>query len=113
MSQKQTVSPKEIEKIARLAKLHLSADQQALYTDQINAILEHVKTLESVDISAVEPLAHVLELVNVSAPDEVGSSLPRDQVLANVPKGTSGRDKDSSATDGSFYIVPGVMKKDR
>ena len=110
MATKQTVTTQEIEKIARLAKLHLSADQRDLYTGQINAILEHVQTLESLDMPDVEPLSHVLDLANVSRIDQAAPSLPREVVLANVPviatEGVSGE----RATDGEFILVPVVLK---
>ena len=110
MATKQTVTPQEIEKIARLAKLHLSADQRDLYTGQINAILEHVQTLESLDLSDVEPLSHVLDLSNISRSDQAARSLPRETVLANVPVITLEGASRERATDGEFILVPVVLK---
>ncbi len=110
MATKQTVTPQEIEKIARLAKLHLSADQRDVYTGQINAILEHVQTLEAVDVSDVEPLSHVLDLANVSRSDQAAPSLPREAVLANVPVIASKGASRERATDGEFILVPVVLK---
>ncbi len=106
---KQTVSAEQIRKIARLAKLRLAEDQCTLYTQQINAILEHVKTLEQVDVSGVEPLSHVLELVNVSRQDQPAASLARETVLANAPGHATADDKGQQATDGEFFLVPSVV----
>ena len=110
MATKQTVTAQEIEKIARLAKLHLSADQRDLYTGQINAILEHVQTLEALDVSHIEPLSHVLDLVNVSREDRAAPSLPREAVLANAPVIASEGASEERATDGEFILVPVVLK---
>ena len=110
---KQTVSAEQIRKIARLAKLRLAEDQCALYTRQINAILEHVKTLEQVDVSRVEPLSHVLELVNVSREDRPAASLEREKVLANAPQRPAAGGEAQRATDGEFFLVPGVLKTGR
>ena len=110
---KQTVSAEQIRKIARLAKLRLGEEQCALYTRQINAILEHVKTLEQVDVSGVEPLSHVLELVNVSRDDRPAPSLARDTVLANAPQPASADEKGQRTTDGEFFLVPAVLKTGR
>ncbi len=107
---KQTVSAEQIRKIARLAKLRLAEEQCALYTRQINAILEHVKTLEQVDVSGVEPLSHVLELVNVSREDSPAASLARETVLANAPQRESADSQGQQTTDGEFFLVPGVLK---
>ncbi len=110
---KQTISAEQVRKIARLAKLRLAEDQCALYTRQINAILEHVKTLEQVDVSGVEPLSHVLELVNVSREDRPAASLARETVLANAPERTAADDKGQQTTDGEFFLVPAVLKTGR
>ena len=109
MATKQTVSPDEIQKIARLAKLHLDDEKRDLYTQQINAILEHVQKLGTLDVAGVEPLSHVLDLVNVTRKDEPDASLPRDIVLANAPLTEKGS-PDKRATDGEFFLVPKIIK---
>ena len=112
MSNKQTVSQEELLKIARLAKLHLDDAQRDLYTLQINAILAHVQKLEALDLAGVEPLSHVLDLVNVARKDEAADSLPRDKVLANAPLTDDGP-PGKRATDGEFFLVPQVIKTDQ
>jgi len=112
MSTKQTVSREEIQKIARLAKLHLDDEKRDVYTQQINAILEHVQKLETLDVADVEPLSHVLDLVNVTRKDEPAGSLPRDKVLANAPLTEDGP-PEKRATDGEFFLVPRVIKTDQ
>ncbi|MFB0517622.1 MAG: Asp-tRNA(Asn)/Glu-tRNA(Gln) amidotransferase subunit GatC [Candidatus Neomarinimicrobiota bacterium] len=112
MSTKQTVSREELLKIARLAKLRLDEDKCDVYTQQINAILEHVQKLETLDLAAVEPLSHVLDLVNVSREDEPVESLPRDKVLSNAPLTEAGP-PEKRATDGEFFVVPQVIKTDQ
>ena len=113
MATKQTVSPGDIQKIARLAKLHLDEEQRDLYTQQINAILEHVQKLQTLDVADVEPLSHVLDLVNVTRKDEPAGSLPRDKVLANVPLTGPADDPEKRATDGEFFLVPRIIKTDQ
>ncbi len=112
MSTKQTVSREEIQKIARLAKLHLDDEKRDVYTQQINAILEHVQKLETLDVADVEPLYHVLDLVNVTRKDEPAGSLPRDKVLANAPLTEDGA-PEKRATDGEFFLVPRIIKTDQ
>lgn len=107
----QTITKESIEKIARLAKLRLDYEQSKVYTKQINAILEHVQKLDSLDLTDVEPLSHVLDLMNVTRDDHPAPSLSRDQVLANVPALES-ETEEKRATDGEFIIVPQVIKTD-
>ena len=112
MSTKATVTREEIQKIARLAKLRLSDGQLATYTEHINEILEHVRKLEELDVSGIEPLAHVLDLVNVSREDEPAESMPREQVLSNAPAINKSEAGEERATDGEFFLVPGIIKSD-
>ena len=107
----QTVTRETIEKIAHLAKLRLSQEKSEVYTKQINAILEHMQKLDSLDLTDVEPLSHVLDLMNVTRDVHPAASLARDQVLANVPEQGSVPEK-KRATDGEFIIVPQVIKTD-
>ena len=111
MSPKQTVSPQEIQKIARLAKLRLDVAQLDTYTEQINAILAHAQSLEQLDLAGVEPLSHVLDLTNVARPDQPAPSLDRDKVLSNAPRADAS-DPAKRATDGEFFVVPRVIKSD-
>ena len=75
----------EVEHIAELARLGLSAEEVSLYRDQLAAILDYAATLQQVDTSAIPPTATVLPLRNVMRDDAVKPSLPCDDVLANAP----------------------------
>jgi len=112
MAAKQTVSPEEIQKIARLSKLHLDDEKLELYTQQINAILEHVQKLQELDLTGIEPLSHVLDLVNVTRPDESAVSMEREKALANAPLVEAGSPA-KRATDGEFFLVPKVITTDQ
>lgn len=107
----QTVTKETIEKIAQLAKLRLEHEQSEVYTRQINAILEHMQKLDSLDLTEVEPLSHVLDLMNVTRDDHPAASMSRDQVMANAPV-LEPATEEKRATDGEFIIVPQVIKTD-
>lgn len=109
---KQTITREVIEKIAQLAKLHLSQDQGEVYTEQINAILEHMQKLDTMNLDDIEPLSHVLDLTNVTRDDQTSVSLPREQVLKNAPVTDPGP-PEKRATDGEFIFVPQVIKIDQ
>ncbi len=76
--------------IARLARLHLEADEVDRLAGQLSAILEHFAALQALDTSDVEPTAHPLPLYNVTRADVVSPSLPREDVLANAPAEEAG-----------------------
>jgi aspartyl-tRNA(Asn)/glutamyl-tRNA(Gln) amidotransferase subunit C len=56
----------------------------------LSAILEAVAKVSELDLSAVEPTAHPLDLVNVWAQDEPRPSIPLDDALTNAPDREAG-----------------------
>lgn len=71
--------------VAYLARLELSADEQARYGAQLGDILRYVEQLQEVDVTGIEPTAHALPRFNVTRPDVVQPSLPLEAVLRNAP----------------------------
>ena len=90
---------KDVEHVALLSRLDLSENELDTFTGQLDAILEYIDVLNQVDTSAVEPMAHVLEIRNVMRSDEVQPSLPREAALQNAP----------DAEDG-FFKVPKIVE---
>ena len=79
------LTTKEVEHVARLARLRLSADELEKMRAQLSNILEHIDMLKEVDVSDVPPTAQVTDLLNILRADETRPSLPREDVLANAP----------------------------
>ena len=81
----------DVEHVAQLARLALTEDELIRFTGELGHILEHAQDLATLDLHDVEPTAHPLPLTNVTRPDEVRPSLPRDEVLAQAPAVEDGR----------------------
>ena len=94
-----SLSVDEVAKVAMLARLRLSPEELALYTGQLNSIVDFVAQLQQLDTADVEPLAHGIEVRNVFRDDVRGESLPREEALANAPK----RNVES-------FLVPAVLE---
>lgn len=75
----------EVQHVAQLARLRLSADELAKLQHDLSNILGYIDMLKEVDVENVAPTAQVIDLANVMRDDEVRPSLPRDAVLANAP----------------------------
>jgi len=75
----------EVERIARLARIQLSAEEIATMSTELGQIVGFVEQLQSVDISEVEPTDQVTGLVDVWREDEVRPSMSREELLANAP----------------------------
>ena len=80
----------DVEHVANLARLGLSAAEKERLRDQLSSILGHIEALGELDTEAIPPTAQVVELTNVMRADEVRPSLPREAVLANAPRQADG-----------------------
>ena len=76
----------DIEHVARLARLELSADEMARLREQLGVILDHAAKVGEVAADDVPPTAYAIPRSNVLRPDEVAPSLAVDDVLANAPE---------------------------
>jgi aspartyl-tRNA(Asn)/glutamyl-tRNA(Gln) amidotransferase subunit C len=94
----------EVRSIAHLARLQLSEAELTTLTGQLGAILHYMEQLGQLDTSAVEPLAHALDVKNVFREDEPVPSLPIEEALANAPA------RKGDGRGGKFYAVPAVQE---
>jgi aspartyl-tRNA(Asn)/glutamyl-tRNA(Gln) amidotransferase subunit C len=76
----------DVEHVAELARLELTAAEKEQFIAQLNSILTYVEKLNELDTTHVEPTSHVIPLSNVLRADEVRPSLDRGKVLHNAPE---------------------------
>jgi aspartyl-tRNA(Asn)/glutamyl-tRNA(Gln) amidotransferase subunit C len=93
-----SISRRDIEKVALLARLQLTEDELATMTSELAQIVGYVDQLGEVNTEGVEPMAHAVEVTNVFRDDLVTPSLPREEALANAPH-----------HDDRGYLVPAVL----
>lgn len=79
------ITKEQVEYVANLARLTLSAEETLEYQQGLNDILDFMEKLNELDTDQVEPLIHVLGSGNVLRKDELDISLDEDDVLANAP----------------------------
>lgn len=85
------ISRDDVAHVADLARLRLTDDELEHFTEQLAAVLDHARDVEGLDVDDVPPTAHPYELTNVLRPDEVRSTLDRDEVLAQAPAAEAGQ----------------------
>ena len=95
------LSLEEVRRIAALARLRLSAEEEETFAVQLSAILAHVDQLRELDVSGVEPMTHALAAGETSAlrEDAVRVSLAPAEALANAP-----------AREGTCFKVPRIIE---
>ena len=89
----------DVRRVATLARLCLTPDEQSRLTSQLDQILEYMAKLNELDTSRVEPLAHVVDIVNALRDDQVTSQPNADALLANAP-----------AREDNFFRVPKIIE---
>ena len=94
------ITKQDVEKVAKLARLEVTAAEKEAFAKQLSQILTHVEKLNQYDTKGIEPTATVMGQVNIFREDVVRPSLPTDKALANAPE---------SETHGCF-VVPKIIE---
>ena len=89
----------DVRRIARLARLEVSAEEAERTRDQLNGILAFVEQLQAVDTAGITPMAHAVDVVQRLRPDEVTEIDRRAAFQAVAPE-----------TEGGLYLVPKVIE---
>ena len=89
----------EVEKIAHLARLHISDAEADEVTNRITDILALIDQMQSVNTEGVEPLAHPLDVVQRLRPDVVTEENQREALQSLAP-----------ATEDGLFLVPRVIE---
>jgi len=93
-----SLTRQDVEKVALLARLRLSAAELDALTGQLAKVVGYVEKLGELNTDGVEPMAHAVEVTNVFREDVVRPSLPREAALANAPH-----------HDDACFLVPAVL----
>ncbi|GAB4423829.1 MAG: Asp-tRNA(Asn)/Glu-tRNA(Gln) amidotransferase subunit GatC [Anaerolineales bacterium] len=91
-----SLSLKEVEHIAKLARLDLTEARKALYREQLETILDHFARLQALDTSEVPPTTSGAKMEMSLREDIPRESLTPDELLKNAPQ----------QDDGHFKIPP-------
>ena len=103
MTAKVTLS--DVERVAELAHLELSADESPGIVKDLNEILEYVAELNELDTTGVAPMAQVSDLWGAGGQPSLREdlqqpSLDRVGVMREAPE-----------TDGVYFKVPRVIER--
>ena len=92
------ITVEEVEHVANLARLQVSAEEKKHLTEQMNRILLYMEKLNELETAGVVPTSHAIDLENAFRDDQVQQSLPRDESLENAPEANE-----------EEFIVPRVL----
>lgn len=82
------ITKKEVDYVARLARLELTEEEKETYAGQLEHILAYIDQLNKLDTKDVPPTSHALSLNNVWREDALRPSTPDEieRLLANAPE---------------------------
>jgi aspartyl-tRNA(Asn)/glutamyl-tRNA(Gln) amidotransferase subunit C len=93
------LSRQEVQRIADLARLELSAEELDLFTRQLGDILTYVEQIRALDTTGVAPTSQVLNRP-VDRDDVPADTLSREDLLRNAP---------DAAIEAGLFKVPRVI----
>ena len=87
------LSIEEVEHIATLARLELSAEEKNRYRQQLSAILDYIRKLQELDTTDIPPTSSVSSGAGHLRADESRPGLSREALLKNAPEVERGQFK--------------------
>ena len=104
MTESARVTPGDLARVAELANLELTGEEEIALLRDLNSILDYVAQLNELDTSQVPAMAQIAEILGGASSalreDEVFPSLDRTRVMACAPD-----------SDGTFFRVPKVIER--
>ncbi len=100
-------------KVARLANLPLTSEEEEKYSEQLSKILDYIEQLNKVDTKDVEPTFNVSGQANVMRKDTMDVCLPQEDALSNAPQkknAVPARLAAKRAVRQGFFVTKGVFK---
>lgn len=94
-----TLTTEQVEAIANLARLELSAEEKERMSQQLSEILDYVNRLQELDTGGIPPTSSVLPPRSVLRQDEARPGLERETLLRNAPE-----------TEAGQFRVPAVLE---
>jgi len=88
-----------VQRVAMLARLRLTADEESEFTGQLDDILAYMDKLNELDTANVELFNHAIDNLSALRDDKVTNRPNTDALLANAPD-----------RDETFFKVPKIIE---
>lgn len=102
------VSIDEVQHVAELANLQLTADELPAMARNLDAMLGYIEQLGELDTADVPAMAQVAEALGMT-PALAGETLRQDQVKPSVDRAAVMAE--APETNGAFFKVPKVIER--
>ena len=96
-----TIDREQVKKVAHLARLDITSEEEEQFTTQLNNILEYFEQLSELDTENVPPTTRAIETSNITRPDKLEPFPNKEDLLNSAPE-----------QDGDYFRVPKIMAAD-
>ena len=92
------IDREQVRKVAHLARLELTPEEEAQFTTQLGSILEYFEQLSELDVSDVQPTTRAIDVSNITREDKLQPYPERESILNSAPE-----------QEGEFFKVPKIL----
>ncbi len=92
------IDREQVHKVANLARLELTPEEEEKFTIQLGSIIDYFQQLSELDISGVSPTTRAIDVSNVTRADNLQPDPNREAILQNAPE-----------QEGDFFKVPKIL----
>jgi aspartyl-tRNA(Asn)/glutamyl-tRNA(Gln) amidotransferase subunit C len=96
-----TIDPQQVQKIAHLARLEITPEEEKQLAAQLSSILDYFEQLSELDTKDVPPTTRAIEISNVTRADKAIPYANRDELLKEAPE-----------PEDDFFRVPQILSSD-
>lgn len=96
-----TIDREQVAKVAHLARLELSPEEEEKFTAQLGEILDYFEQLNELNTAEVPPMTRAIEMSNITRPDQWEPYAQRDSILSSAPE-----------QEGDYFKVPKIMAEE-
>jgi aspartyl-tRNA(Asn)/glutamyl-tRNA(Gln) amidotransferase subunit C len=95
------LDPAQVHKIAHLARLEITPQEEVQFAQQLSGILDYFEQLGELNTSDVAPMTRAIEMSNITRTDTQKSFGDRLSLLEQAPE-----------PEGDFFRVPRILATD-
>jgi aspartyl-tRNA(Asn)/glutamyl-tRNA(Gln) amidotransferase subunit C len=95
------IDREQVKKVAHLARLEITSDEEEQFTTQLNSILDYFEQLSELNTDNVQPTTRAIETSNITRPDKLEPFPNKTDLLNSAPE-----------QDGNYFRVPKIMASD-
>ena len=95
------IDREQVQKVAYLARLDLTPEEEEKFTSQLSSILEYFEQLSELNTDDVPPTTRAIDISNITRRDELQPDVEREALLNEAPE-----------REDDFFRVPQILSSD-